>query len=148
MSSTDFSDAEVLLELREKDRHILAAIQQGYDNVRALNKELAYNRDEINYSLKQKLALDGLVTLQTPDGWRTETMNGRIRRYKAPKQATITDHGIRYLEETEQERTPPTDMSHVELVQTVHDLEHRVETLETGFQQFRRQVMQLLGDRE
>ena len=65
MSSTDFSDAEVLLELREKDRHILAAIQQGYDNVRALNKELAYSRDEINYSLKQKLALDDLITLQT-----------------------------------------------------------------------------------
>ena len=147
MSDTDTLDTESLPELRGKDNHILAAIQGGHDNVRALNKELAYNRDEINYSLKRKLAPADLITLHTPDGWDTETVNGRTRRYKAPKRATLTDRGMQYLEETEQDRTPPTNMNQAELVQTVHDLEHRIETLETGFQQFRRQVMQLLEDR-
>lgn len=140
---TDNSRVEKFERIRENDHVILSAIDQGHDNVRSLNAQLHLTRRQIHYSLKEKLAPLGLIELSQPDGFVEETIDGQHRRYRAPKEARLTDLGKRYLEETDCDTNldPYRAMTRDEMAQALNDLDRRIERLEDGFEQFRRQVL-------
>lgn len=135
-----------MTDLREEDIAILHAVRadNGTTDVHELTHALTLTRRQINYSIRKYLEPSGLVHVEEQDGFTTCDRHQQTRRFEAPKQVWLTDKGETSLSEYDHS-DQYADMSREELVQTIHDLEERMNTLETAFQSFQKQVKKHLS---
>jgi DNA-binding MarR family transcriptional regulator len=119
--------------LREKDIAVLQALQEGASNTSEIKKATTLTLREINYSINEKsLEQLGLVEVNRSKGRQQGTWK--------PKTIELTDQGLQVLAEHGAD-IQYQDMSREELIQTVHQLEERLDRLETVFKHFRSRVM-------
>ena len=155
--SSDTSNNDTFAAVRPEDHTVLVALTEGYDDVRQLNRETSLSRRQINYSLTEKLEPLGLITVdRPPDGtYREETIDGTPHRYPAPKEASLTLLGQRYLDSTDRPLSLDghRNLDRTELVQKVHDLEERqnrveerIEAMKQALGRFKTQVKAELSD--
>lgn len=123
-------------ELHPHEVAILQAIRDGAADAHEVKEKTTVDR-EINYRLveqEQSLVERGLVEIGPP---RQDTEYPFPHQ---PKTVTLTDQGIQALasvENTDRYR----DLSHEDLVDRVHDLEERLEKLESAFKRFRKRML-------
>jgi predicted ArsR family transcriptional regulator len=134
--------------LREAEQLVLQCIRNGYTDAFEAGQELTLSNSQIRHAFRT-LAEKGYIDLHREDGYVERTdRQGQTRVFKAPYEAELTDKAGRYVQQ--QDAAADLDqyrqLSHDELVQTVHDLEQRVDRLEQGFEAFRRQVQQHITD--
>ncbi|MFC6717188.1 hypothetical protein ACFQHN_06305 [Natrialbaceae archaeon GCM10025896] len=128
-------------ELRGKDKIVLQAISNGHDDIQKITETTTLENHEVNYCFSKLEDLD-LITIEKPDGYTTRTINGQKRVFQTPKQATLTDKGEQYLEQSEKKDLEEYEnLSRKELVKKVHRLENEVQELQGRFKIFRQQVM-------
>jgi len=71
------------------------------------------------------------LSVEKPDVMVERTVDSQKRVFQHPKQAKLTNKARKHLEESEtSEVAGYDDMSHKELVETVYELENRVDRLE------------------
>jgi DNA-binding MarR family transcriptional regulator len=127
--------------IRDKDHLILQHIDQGDDDVQQITAETTLENYHVTYAL-EKLEELGLITVKKPDGMVERVIDGEKRVFQHPKQAELTEKGEQYLEHADNEDLDEYEnLSHEELVEKVHELEHKVEELEKNFEVFRNQVL-------
>jgi len=127
-------------KVREKDHVVLGYVDDGYDDVQKITAETTLENHHVSYSF-EKLEELGLVTVSKPDRMVERVVDGQKRVFQHPKQAELTDKGLRYLEESESEDvTEYEDLSHGELVDRVKTIEEDVEELKEAFRLFKKQV--------
>jgi transcriptional/translational regulatory protein YebC/TACO1 len=132
-------------ELREKDIAVLQAIQNGASDTREIHEATILTTREINYSLTEKsLQQMNLVEIHQPEGRETREINGHQTNVWKPKKVGLTDEGIQTLADLDDVQHQYEDMSREELIQTTHQLEERLDRLETMFKNFRSKVMDRL----
>jgi len=133
-------------KLRDKDRVVLQAIQEGNDDIQKITESTILENHEVNYCFS-KLEDLNLITIEKPDGYTTRLVNGQKRVFQTPKQAKLTDKGEQYLEQEPQEDLDEYDnLSHQELVEKVHRVETKLNKLEASIQSFKKQVQKHLLD--
>jgi len=123
-------------------RKVLHAIQQGHDDIQKITSTTTLSNSQVNYRF-QKLEELEMITVSKPDGWVTREIDGQKRKFKAPKQAQLTDQGRKHVEKS----FDPQDLdqlSQEELIEKIHELEDQIDSLETQFDALRRQIQQLL----
>lgn len=129
-------------EVREKDHVVLEYIEEGFDDVQKITEETTLENHHVSYSF-EKLEELGLVTVSKPDRMVERVIDGQKRVFQHPKQAEVTDEGLRYLEESGSEDvTEYEDLSHGELVERVRTLEEEVEEVKESFRLFKKQIQQ------
>ncbi len=99
------------------------------------------SKREINCAFEKLEELD-FIDVTRPGGRVERIIDGQKRVFDAPKEATLTDDAVQYLQATNQDSNRYHNLSRDELVAKVHDLEDRVDRLESGFESFRQQVLQ------
>lgn len=127
--------------LRDKDRAVLECIRDGDNDVQQIKAATTLSKREINYAFEKLEELD-FIEVTRPDGQVERIIDGQKRVFDAPKEATLTDDAVQYLQATNQDSNRYHDLSRDELVAKIHDLEDRVDRLESGFESFRQQVLQ------
>lgn len=127
----------------DRDHTVLQCIHEGKNNTRQIREATTISNHNVNHAL-DRLEDRDFITTHTPDGRVTEVVDGQKRNFKAPRHAEITDRGQDFLTQTDREHPMHRDMTHEELVEQVHDLNHRVEELEAAFEAFRQQVLRKL----
>jgi len=130
--------------LRDKDGAVIACIRDGDNDVQQIKATTTLSKREVNYSFEKLEELD-FIEISRPDGQVERIIDGQKRVFDAPKEATLTEQAIQYLQSTNQDSTKYQDLSREELVHKIHDLEDRVNRLERGFESFRQQVLQKVG---
>jgi len=129
-----------MTELRDKDQAVLHAIQEGHNDTQKITEHTTLKNHHVRYSLR-KLENQGLIQLEKPDGMVERVINGQKRIFQAPLKAEPTEAGLQTLKkENREEIEAYQDLSHKELVQKVHRLEEKTQTLEDSLKAFRRQV--------
>lgn len=126
----------------DRETTILELVDNGYSDFQRLREQVALTWRQVDYSLK-KLEDAGLVTTEQQDGYITREVDGQRRKFKAPRTISLTDDGTNYLEHHTSKQAY-RDMEREELIEKLYSLEQRVETLETGLESFRKQVMDKL----
>jgi Fic family protein len=129
--------------LRDKDRAVLTCIRDGDNDVQQIKATTTLSKREINYSF-EKLEEMRFIDVSRPDGQVERIIDGQKRVFDAPKEATLTEDAIQYLQSTANDGDRYQDLTRDELVRTVRDLEARIDRLESGFESFRQQVLQKL----
>ena len=129
--------------LRDKDRAVLECIRDGDNDVQQIKAATTLSKREVNYSF-QKLEDQGFIEVSRADGQVERVIDGQKRVFDAPKEATLTDYAVQYLQSVDRDSNRYQDLSRDELVARIHDLEDRVDQLESGFESFRQQVLQKL----
>lgn len=137
MTSSQFN------QLSEKDRTVLACLQDGAETTTDIRTETTLSNRQVNYCL-DKLETQGLIETWTPDGRVTQVIDGQKRNHKAPRHAELTDKGEDCPHAMTAEESPYQDLSHDELVERVRDLERQVDDLEQALETFRQQVWRRL----
>jgi len=137
--------SELSGRLRDEDHAVLCCIRDGDDDVQKIKAATTLSKRQVNYAF-DKLEDLGLIEVSRPDGQVERVIDGQKRVFDAPKRATLTEHAVDYLRSTETENTQYSDLSKEELVETVHELEERIDRLENGFEGFRKQVLQKLDE--
>jgi len=133
-----------MTKLRNKDKAVLQAIQEGHDDTQKIKSETTLENHEIRYSL-DKLEDLGLVELEQPDGMVERVVDGQKRVFQAPTQAELTRDGENRVRELDSEDSDQyKDLTHSELVKKVHQLESHLEKLHQKFETFQKQVQQRL----
>jgi hypothetical protein len=132
--------------LRDKDRAVLECIRDGDNDVQQIKAATTLSKREINYAF-EKLEDLGFIKVTRSDGQVERVIDGQKRVFDAPKAATLTDDAFQYLQATDQDSNRYQDLSRDELVDKIHDLEDRVDRLESGFESFRKQVLDKLDSR-
>lgn len=128
-------------ELRDKDLAVLQAIQQGATTTSEIKEATTLTRRQINYSINEKsLEQLNLVKVNRRDGRQWQEINNHEKKIWKPKQLELTDQGIQVLAE-HQTDNQYEDMTQEELIQTIHELETRLDRLENVFKDFRQKVM-------
>lgn len=127
-------------QIREKDHAVLQCIQDGRNNTRTIREATTLSNRDVNYSLDKLEDLD-LIETETPNGRVTLTVDGQKRNFKAPRQTRLTETGFEYLASRSNEQTRFQGMTYDELVNTVQDLEKRIDEIEDSFEAFRKQVV-------
>jgi predicted transcriptional regulator len=116
--------------LRSEDRLILQQIQEGNDDIQKITENTLLENHQVNYAF-QKLEEHSLIHVTKPEGYTERTINGQKRVFQHPKTAEITQKARSLLEESNQEDLEQyQDLTREELIQTIHELEQRVEELE------------------
>lgn len=138
---------DALAELREKDRAVLACIADGKDDVQQITATTTLENHEVNYCFT-KLADLGLLEVDMPEGYVERYVDGQRRVFRAPKNASLTDHGVEYLNRCEAtvEDSAYRDLDRIELVEAVHELEQEVGELRQEFTLFKQQVQRTLRE--
>ena len=135
-------------QLRDKDHVVLQHIEEGLDDVQKITTETTLENHHISYCF-EKLGDLGLITVEKPDMMVERIVDGQKRVFQHPKQAELTEKGLRYLEETESEKVSEyEDLSHSELIQKFRGLEEKVDQLEEALEAFRRQILKKLEESE
>ena len=130
-------------ELRDKEHLILQQIQNGNNDVQKITATTTLENHHITYAFV-KLEQIGLIEVSKPEGMVERVIDGQKRVFQAPKQAELTEQGVQYLEESEQQDLEQyEDLSHQELVDKVHKLDAQIEELERKFEMFQDQVRKL-----
>jgi len=129
--------------LRDKDRAVLECIRDGDNDVQQIKAATTLSKREVNYSFEKLEDLD-FIEVSRPDGQVERIIDGQKRVFDAPKEATLTDQAIQYLQSTANDGDRFQDLTRDELVEKIHGLEARVDRLESGFENFRQQVLQKL----
>jgi predicted transcriptional regulator len=131
-------------KLRDKDHAVLQYIGQGEDDVQKITSITTLENHHVAYCF-EKLEELGLIEVEKPDRMVERIVDGQKRVFQHPKQARLTDKARKHLKESETtEETDYSDMSHKELVETVYELENRVDQLEQKLGMFQKQVQQKL----
>lgn len=130
--------------LRDKDYAVLECIRDGDNDIQQIKAATTLTKREVNYAF-EKLEDQDFIEISRPDGQVERIIDGQKRVFDAPKEGTLTEKAVQYLQSTEK-RTRYEDLSREELVERVHDLEDRVDRLENGFESFRQQVLQKLAE--
>lgn len=130
-----------MTELREKDVAVLQAIRCGASDTSQIREATTLSNREINYSLNHYLRTNGLVEIERSEGREQREINGHEKQIWKPKTVELTDEGIKKLTQLEKENRY-NDMSKRELIERVHELETRLDRLETVFKDFRSKVME------
>ena len=129
-------------ELRDKDIAVLQAIHNGASDTQEIHETTSLSIREINYSINEySLEEWGLIDVHRPEGREWREINGEKQNVWRPKTIELTDKGIQVLTEHDSDTPRYEDMSRKELIQTVHELEERIDRLETMFKDFRSKVM-------
>jgi len=129
-------------DLRNKDKAILQAVEDGARTVSEIKDRTTLSNREINYSLTEySLAEQGLVEIQKQEGREWREINGEERYIWKPKTIKPTDKAITLLADLDTENTEYEDLSKQELIQQIHELEQRQNRLENMFKNFREKVM-------
>lgn len=133
------SETQEFEEVRAKDHDVLICIRNGENDVRALNEALSLSHREINYALVEKLEPLGLIEVHASDGWREEVIDGQVRKFRAPKSATLTEKGLQYFawadRDDELSRQSIEDDELVEMVQENRELINAMKQQFTAFVQ-------------
>lgn len=132
-------------QLRDEDHAVLCCIRDGDDDVQKIKAATTLTKRQVNYAFDKLEDLD-LIEVSRPDGQVERVIDGQKRVFDAPKQATLTEQAVNYLQSTETATTQYEDLSREELVETVHDLETRIDQLEDAFESFRKQVLDKLDE--
>lgn len=127
--------------LRERDITVLRCIRDGKNDVFEIRKATTLSNREVNYAIT-KLEQQELIEVFRPDGRIEREVDGQPKEFKAPKHATIIEHGLMTLKETDFDDERVQDMSRGELVKRVRELEERMDEMERGFESFRQQVLE------
>jgi len=131
-------------QLRDKDNVVLQYIEEGHDDVQKITSETTLENYHVSYCFEKMEDL-GLIEVSKPDKMVERIVDRQKRVFQHPKQAELTEKGLRYLEETESEDTTEyEDLSHNELVERMKTVEEDVEDLKEAFQVFRKQIQQRL----
>jgi len=131
-------------KLRDKDHAVLQYIEQGQDDVQKITSITTLENHHVAYCF-EKLEELGLIEVEKPDVMVERTVDGQKRVFQHPKQAKLTNKARKHLEESEtSEVAGYDDMSHKELVETVYELENRVDRLEQKLGMLQKQVQQKL----
>lgn len=132
------------IALRDEDRLILHQIQEGNDDVQKITSATTLENHQVNYAF-EKLEEHGLIHITKPEGYTERTINGQKRVFQHPKTAELTQKARSLLEESNPEDLEQyQDLSREELIQTIHELEQRVDELEQSFKIFQQQVQKQL----
>ena len=135
-------------QLRDKDHVVLQHIEEGLDDVQKITEETTLENHHVSYCF-EKLEQQGLITVEKPDTMVERVVNGQKRVFQHPKEAELTEKGLRYLEDSNSEDvTDYEDLSHSELVRRFRDLEEKVDRLEEAIEAFRRQILKKLEESE
>ena len=127
-------------QLRDKDHVVLQHIKEGREDVQKITAETTLENHHISYCF-EKLGDLGLITVEKPNTMVERIVEGQKRVFQHPKQAELTEKGLRYLEETESENgTEYEDLSYGDLVKKVRRLETDVSSLQDSLEAFRKQV--------
>lgn len=132
--------------LRDKDRAVLACIRDGDSDVQQIKAATTLSKREVNYSFQKLEDLD-FIEVSRPDGQVERIIDGQKRVFDAPKEATLTEDAVQYLQSVDRDSNRYQDLSRDELVNKIHDLEDRIDRLENGFESFRKQVLDKLDSR-
>jgi predicted transcriptional regulator len=134
------------IELRDKDQVVLHCLDEGKDDVQKITEATTLENHHVTYAF-QKLEDMDLIQVSKPDEMVERTINGQKRVFQHPKTAELTDKGEQYLEETENEDLDEYEnLSHKELVERVHELEHRINKIDKKFETFRKQVQTMISE--
>ena len=132
------------LELRDKDRAVLQAIEKGHNDTQKITQHTTLENHHVRYSLK-KLEKQGLIHLEKPDGMTERIVNGQKRVFQTPLQAQATEKGLEKIEQLNQEDLEAhQDMSHRELVKKQREIEEKLEQLEHSIEAFKHQIQKKL----
>ncbi|MFB1064805.1 hypothetical protein [Natrinema sp. H-ect4] len=138
-------EEEIFDQVRDKDHVVLQHVEEGRDDVQKITAETTLENHHVSYSF-DKLEDLGLVVVNKPDKMVERVVDGQKRVFQHPKQAELSDEGLKYLEESDSEDvTEYEDMSHGELVERVVDLEQEVDELNESFRLFKKQIQQKMG---
>jgi hypothetical protein len=132
-------------KIRDKDAAILQLVADGEHTTRNLRETTTLSRREIQYAF-DKLEDLTMLTVEAPDGYTTEMIDGQQRRFRKPKRAALTDRGIEYLQWADEEdaaaRFREADWN--ELTQQVKENTALIEAIDGRLEQFRQQMVQEL----
>lgn len=134
---------------------VLYCIREGTDTVRAINKATTLTKDQINGAFR-RLDDSGYIAVDRPDGRKEEWIDGQRVTYQAPKEATLTDAGITYVDWATRHTAPPDvirdgrdgDDLEDRLDQLEDDVAQLEKQFEQRFQQLREQVLAALDTAE
>lgn len=131
-------------QIRDKDHVVLKHLEEGLDDVQKITEETTLENHHVSYCF-EKLEEQGLITVEKPDTMVERVVNGQKRVFQHPKEAELTEKGLRYLEDSDPEDvTEYEDLSYGELVKKVRRLETDVSNLQDSLEAFRRQVKENL----
>lgn len=140
--------SETFEQVRDKDRVVLECIHEGSDDIQLITEATTLDNAAVNYCFRELSEAD-LIVVEKPDGMVDRVVDGTRQVFEAPKQASLTAKGRRYLEQVEEDcDASDTDqfrsMTRDELVERVHELEQSVDELETQIEGIRRNVSDFL----
>jgi len=127
----------------DREAEVLNLVKNGYDDFQRIREQLTLSWRQLDYSI-EKLEDADLVETRNPDGYTVREVDGQRRKFKEPRRVELTELGLQYLDHVEVKQQY-RDMDRDELIETIHQLEERVERLEQGFQSFKKQIKQQLS---
>jgi predicted transcriptional regulator len=132
---------EIMDKLRDKDKIVLQAVQEGNDDIQKITETTILENHEVNYCFT-KLEDLNLIHVEKPDGYTTRLVNGQKRTFQTPKNAQITSQGLQALQENQQEEKLDQyeNLSHRELVEKTRQHEAEIQRLKNQIANFRKQV--------
>lgn len=119
--------------LRFKDKKLLHYINDGLTGLRELNKKTEFSSREIGYMFN-KISDSGYINSETPDGYVEDYVDGQKLKFRAPRQAEITEKGESALELVDIPETKYEDMTRGELFNYLQELEESVKDLHAATQ--------------
>jgi predicted transcriptional regulator len=131
-------------ELDPASQTVLQLVSEGHNDIQKITEETTLTNSQVNYRFQKLQDLD-LIEVEKRDGWTTRVIDGQKRKFKAPKQAELTEHGEQVLQNKEADMDEYRDLTREELVEKIHRLEGRIEGLENKFNTLRSQIRRYLS---
>jgi predicted transcriptional regulator len=131
-------------ELDPASQTVLQLVSEGHNDIQKITEETTLTNSQVNYRFQKLQDLD-LIEVEKRDGWTTRVIDGQKRKFKAPKQAELTEHGEQVLQNKEADMDEYRDLTREELVEKIHRLEGRIEDLENKFNTLRSQIRRYLS---
>lgn len=138
MTETELAD-----RLREKDWAVLRNIADGNNDVQKITATTTLENYHVTYCFEKLEELD-LITVTKPGGTVERTIDGQKRVFQHPKKAKLTDTAEQLLNASKETCREYDDLNHNELVEKVHRLEERVESLDQSLNTFKKQIQRQL----
>jgi predicted transcriptional regulator len=134
-------------EIRDKDRVVLECIQEGCDDIQQITEATTLDNAAVNYCFR-KLSADDFIVVEKPDGMVDRVIDGTRQVFEAPKQASLTGKGRKYLQQSDghDDSVKYRTMTRDELIERVHELERTVEELGTQVDGIQQDVSNYLLD--
>lgn len=146
--STQRAESMNFEEIRDKDRVVLECIAEGSNDIQLITAETTLDNAAVNYCFR-KLSDAEFIVVEKPEGMVDRVINGTRQVFEAPKQATLTSKGRKYLEQVNEDADGSESdqfrrMTRDELIERVRELEHTVQELETEVEGIRQNVSDFL----